>query len=89
MEYLKELMNLQRAVSKNKNIRDLCRGINEFQKGYQLRCSLVNDENGDLFVDSYSVLNKQKYFSQLLNVCRVRDIRQIEINTYSSARSST
>jgi hypothetical protein len=35
-EYLKEFMSLQQH-SKNKNIRDLYRGINEFKKGYQPR----------------------------------------------------
>jgi hypothetical protein len=41
---------------------------------------LVNDENGDLLADSHSILNKQNYFSQLLNVHRVCDVRQIEIH---------
>ena len=29
--------------SKIQNIRDLCRGINDFKKGYQLRCNIVKD----------------------------------------------
>jgi hypothetical protein len=33
--------------SKNKNIRDLYRRINEFKRGYQPRNNLVKDENGD------------------------------------------
>jgi hypothetical protein len=37
--------------SKNKNIRDLCRGVNEFKKGYQPRTNIVKDENGDLLAD--------------------------------------
>jgi hypothetical protein len=57
--------------SKYKNIRDLCRGINEFKRGYQLRNNLVKDENGDLLADSHNILNRwKKYFSQLLNVHR-------------------
>jgi hypothetical protein len=39
--------------SKNKNIRDLYRGINEFKRGYQPRSNLVKDENGDLLVDNF------------------------------------
>jgi hypothetical protein len=40
----------------------------------------VKDENGDLLADSHNILNKWKdYFCQLLNVHRVRDVRQIEI----------
>jgi hypothetical protein len=54
--------------TKNKIVKDLYRGINEFKKDYQPRCNLVKDENGDLLADSHSVLNMWKnYFSQLLN----------------------
>jgi hypothetical protein len=63
--------------SKNKNIRDLYRGINEFKRGYQPRSNLVKDEKGHLLVDSHHILNRWKnYFSQLLNVHRVSDVRQ-------------
>jgi hypothetical protein len=37
----------------------------------------VKDENGDLLVDSQNILN----CSQLLNVHRVSDVKQIEIHT--------
>jgi hypothetical protein len=41
----------------------------------------VKDENGDLLADSYNILNKWKnYFSQLLNVHNVRDVRQVEVH---------
>jgi hypothetical protein len=40
----------------------------------------VRDENGDLLADSHNILNKQKnYFSQLLNVHNVSDVRKIEV----------
>jgi hypothetical protein len=42
----------------------------------------VKDENGDLLVDSHSILNWwMNYFSQLLNVHNVSDVRQIEVHT--------
>jgi hypothetical protein len=41
----------------------------------------VKDENGDLLTDFRSILNRWKYYSQLLNVHRVSDVRQIEIHT--------
>jgi hypothetical protein len=50
-EYLKEKINELAMNSKNKNIRDLYRGINEFKKGNQPRNNFVKDENGDLLVD--------------------------------------
>jgi hypothetical protein len=60
---------------KNKNIGDLCRGINEFKKGYQPRSTIVKDEKGDLLADSHNILNRWKnYFFQLLNVHRVSDV---------------
>jgi hypothetical protein len=40
----------------------------------------VKDENVDLLADSHDILNMWKtYFSQLLNVHRASDVRQIEI----------
>jgi hypothetical protein len=59
----------------------LYRGINEFEGGYEPGSNLVKDENCDLLEDSHSILNKWKnYFSQLLNVHRVSDVRQVEIH---------
>jgi hypothetical protein len=41
----------------------------------------VKDENGDLFVDSHNILNSWKnYFSQLLNVHNISDVRQMEVH---------
>jgi hypothetical protein len=50
-EYLKDKINKLVSNSKNKNIRDLYRSINERKKGYQPRTNLVKDEKGDLLVD--------------------------------------
>jgi hypothetical protein len=64
-EHLKDKINELATNSKNKNIRDLCRGINYLKWGYQSRNNLVKDENGDLLADSYNNLNRWKnYFSQ-------------------------
>jgi hypothetical protein len=42
----------------------------------------VKDENGDLLADSHTIINMWKnYFSRLLNVHNVIDIRQIEVYT--------
>jgi hypothetical protein len=41
----------------------------------------VKDENGHLFADSHNILNGWKsYFSQLLIVHNVSDVRQIEVH---------
>jgi hypothetical protein len=86
MEYLKdkinELATNSKNKNKNKNIRDQYRGINELKRGYQPGNKLVKDENGDLLADSHNILSRWKnYFSQLLNVHNVSDVRQIEIHT--------
>jgi hypothetical protein len=67
---------------KNKDIRDLYGGINEFKMGYRPRNNLVKDENDDLLAESHNILNRWKnYFSQLLNLHNVSDVRQIEVHT--------
>jgi hypothetical protein len=72
-KYLKDKIYELAANSKNKNIRDLYRGINYFKKGYQPRSNLVKDKD-----------RWKNYFSQLLNVHRASDVRQIEIHTAES-----
>jgi len=81
-EYLKEKIHEHETNSKNKNIRDLHRGINEFKKSYQTRTNLVKDENGNLLADSHNILNRMKnYFGHLLNVHGANDVRQTEMHT--------
>jgi hypothetical protein len=59
-EHLKHRINKLASNGKNKNIRYLYRGINEFKRGYQPRNNLVKDGNGDLLVDSHNILNRRK-----------------------------
>jgi hypothetical protein len=57
-EHLKGKINELETNNKNKNIRDLHRGINTFRKGYQSRINIIKDESGNLLPDPHSVLNK-------------------------------
>ena len=58
------------------------RGINDVKKGYQPRTGIVKDEKGDLVVDSHSIMARwRNYFSQILNVNGVSEVRQAEIHT--------
>jgi hypothetical protein len=50
-EYLKGNINELETNNKNKNIRDMYTGINEFRKGYQPRINIIKNENGNLLVD--------------------------------------
>jgi hypothetical protein len=79
---LKDKINELVTNSKNKNIIDLYRRINEFRRGNQPINDLVKDKNGDLLADSHNILNSwKKYSYQLLNVHNVSDVRQIEVHT--------
>jgi hypothetical protein len=57
-EYLKDKVNELETGNKNKNIRDLYRGINAFKKGYQPIINIIKDENCNLLTDPWNVLNR-------------------------------
>jgi hypothetical protein len=58
------------------------KSTNDFKNGYQPRTNIVMDENDDWVADSYSILASwRNYFSQLLNVHWVSDLRQTEAHT--------
>jgi len=46
-EYLKAKIDELETNGRVENIRDLYRGISDFQKGYQPRTNIVKDEKGD------------------------------------------
>ena len=56
--YLKAKIEELETDIKIKNIRDLYRGIIEFQKGYQPITDFVKDEKEDLVADSHSILGR-------------------------------
>ena len=55
-EYMKAKIDELKTNSKITNIRDLCRDITDFKKGYQPRTNIVKDEKGDFVTDSHSIL---------------------------------
>jgi hypothetical protein len=80
--YLKTKIEEIETKCKINNVRDLYRVINDFQKGYQPRSSIVKNEKGDLVAESHSIMARwRNYFTQLLNVRGVNDIRQAQIHT--------
>ena len=63
--------------SKDKNIRDLYRGISDFKNGYGPRTDIVKDEKGEFVADCHSILARwSNHFSQLLNEYGFNDGRQ-------------
>jgi hypothetical protein len=71
-EYLKDKFNELESNTKNKNIRDLYRSINEFKKGYRPRTNLVEGEKFDLLADPHKIVNRwMDYFCRVLKVQRV------------------
>jgi hypothetical protein len=59
---MKGKINELESNTKNKVIRDLYRGINEFKKGYQPRTILVKDDRSDLLADPHNILNWWKNY---------------------------
>ena len=60
----------------------VCYPKNDFKKGYQPRTNIVEDKKGDLVADYYSIVARwRNYFSQLLNVHGVNDIKHTETHT--------
>jgi hypothetical protein len=80
--YLRAKIEELRTNSKINNMKDLNRGINDMKKAYQPRTRIVNDGKGDLVADFHSNMARwRNYFSQILNVHGVSDVRQAEIQT--------
>jgi hypothetical protein len=76
-EYLKPKIEELETNSTIKNIRDLYRGISDFKKCYQPRTNVVKDEKSNLVADSHSIWARwRNYFSQLLSVNGISDVRQ-------------
>jgi len=75
--YLKVKIEELETNSKINNVWDFYRSINDFKNGYQPRTTIVEDDNGDLVADCHSIMARwRNYFSQLLNVYEVKDVRQ-------------
>jgi hypothetical protein len=68
--------------SKIKNIRNLYRDINGFEKGYQPRTNIVKNEKSDLVTDCHSILARwRNHFPKLLNKLGVNNVRKTDIHT--------
>jgi hypothetical protein len=79
---LKDKIKELESNCKNKNIRDLHRGINGFMMVYQPRTNLVKYKTGDLLVDPHKILNRWKNcFCQLLNEPGSGGVGQTEMHT--------
>jgi hypothetical protein len=80
-EYLRGKINELKTNNKNKNIRDLYRGINVIKKEYQPRINIINNENDNQLADLQSVLNRwKKCFNQVLNIHGLHNVRQMNIH---------
>jgi hypothetical protein len=77
MEHLKDKINEFKSNSKNKNIRYLSRGINEFKKVYQPTTNLAKTRGATYL----RILIRKNYFCELLNVHGAGGVRQTEMQT--------
>jgi hypothetical protein len=81
-EYMEGKINELETNNKNKNIRDLYRGINEFKKECKPRINIIKNEIGNLIADHQNALNRWKnFFNQVLDVHGIHDARQMDIHT--------
>ena len=60
---MKEKVNKLEKNSKNKNIREMYKGINEFKKGYQPRAFVIKKHDGTSVADTTSILTRWEQFS--------------------------
>jgi len=89
-EYLIGKINGIVTNRKNRNIRELYRGINEFWGCYQPMVTLIKDEKGHLLAETHSILNMWKNnFHQLFHMHGTNDVRQTEkLKRYKSQGSN-
>jgi hypothetical protein len=57
---MKGKINGLETKRKNRNIRELYRGINEFMGCYQLIVTVIKDDKGHLLAETHSTLNGWK-----------------------------
>jgi hypothetical protein len=68
-EYLEGEVNELETCNNSKNMRHLCRDINDFMNVYKARTNLVKDGKGDLLVGFHSILRRWKLFC--MYVCQL------------------
>ena len=79
---LKAKVNKLEENSKNKSIRKMCKGINEFKKCYQPRDYVINKDGSTIVADTASILSRrEQFFSNLLNVQQISSHEGSEIYT--------
>ena len=58
------------------------RDINDYKMGYQTRTNIVKVKKGDLVAVFYTIVARwRNYFSQLLTVHGVNDVKHTDIHT--------
>ena len=66
--------------SKNKNIWEMYKGINEFKKGYQPRTYVIQKRSDTIVTDTASILSRwEQFFSNLLNFNQITNHEGSEI----------
>ena len=79
---MKVKVNKLKENSKNKNIREMYKGINEFMKGYQPLAYIIKKHDGTIVADTTSILSRwEQFYSNLLNVDQNPNQKGSEIHT--------
>ena len=61
-DYMKTKVNKLEENSKNKNIREMYKGINEFKKGNQPRAYVIKKHDSTIAADTTSILSRWEQF---------------------------
>jgi hypothetical protein len=61
-DYMKAKGNKLEENSKNKNITEMYKGINEFKKVYQPRAYVIKKHDGTIVADTTSILSRWEQF---------------------------
>ena len=79
---MKAIVNKLEENSKNKNIREMYKGTNEFKNDYQPRAYVIKKHGCTIVADTTSALSRWKlFFSNLLNVNQSTNRKGSEICT--------
>jgi hypothetical protein len=77
--------NKLKENSKNKNIREMYKGIIEFKKGRQPRAYVIKKHDGIIVADTTSILNRwEQFFNNLLKVNQCTSHEGSELYTAES-----
>ena len=86
---MKAKVNTLEDNSKKKNIREMCKWINEFKKGYQPRDFVIKKHDSTIVANTTSILSRwEQFFSNILNVNQSTTTKEVKYTLQSQTSQS-